>query len=294
MSDEEKDPKQKPDSGLSPEQAEIERRARAQGWKDRDEFDPSKTDREFVDAETFLKNAEESLPVLKERLYKMSDEVTALRLQQAETKELIQAMKKTHEKNVIAAYERALRDLQARQKEAVRAGDTQEYEQVTEEINKHVENMRDLVAPSPQAVDVYAHDFMGKYRNILLGDPEIMEAAIGFEKGLSRKLSGKALWDQIEVKLSKLYPQYFRKDTKGDGINTEEDPSSVDRRRSVIPALEKGNGDVSRGTSTKAKGYNDLTEEAKATCNMLVRAGIFRDRTEYIAGLPKDDPDVWK
>lgn len=295
MTEEEKSGVASPDTGVDV-QDDVEKRARAQGWKDRDEFDSSRTDRDFVDAKTFLENAEKANPVLKERIRKMGDELTASRLEIAEMKKAVVALKDFHQKNLVAEREKTIRQLQAKQEAAVENGDVQEFRKVTAEIDAEVKAINDAApqqqaqpAPPPEVVA-----FLERHR-VALANQEIAEDVFLEAGKLNRHgIFGKSLIDAVEHKMAKLYPEYFRAPVATDDGADEADDQPP-RRKTGVPPLEQGRG-VSRGTQTtkKERGFDDLTDEGKAACALLIRRGIMKDRKEYVSGLPQDDPEIWR
>lgn len=116
----------------TPQSEPADVRARRMGWTDKEEFkgDPAK----WVDAETFVKRGEEILPIVQHQNKVLE---AALRKAEGEIKDFRKTLteyKNFADKAEQRSYERALRDLEAQQAEAVAAGDVQAVRDITKEI----------------------------------------------------------------------------------------------------------------------------------------------------------------
>lgn len=109
---------------------DYEAEARERGWTPLEEFrgDPSR----FVDAETFIKNAETKMPLLSKENKQLKDKIEFL---ERTVKRLTKA-----EQN---AYNSALEDLKRQQREAVEYGDVGAFENIEKKIDKLRDDMKD-------------------------------------------------------------------------------------------------------------------------------------------------------
>lgn len=120
------------DTGAVAQSEPAETRARRMGWTDKEEFrgDPAK----WVDAETFVKRGEEILPIVQHQNKVLE---AALRKAESEIKDFRKTLtdyKNFADKAEQRSYERALRDLEAQQADAVTRGDVQGVREITKEI----------------------------------------------------------------------------------------------------------------------------------------------------------------
>jgi hypothetical protein len=143
------------DDELPPEdEISVEARARAMGWKPKAEFrgDPAR----WTDAATFVEVAEQQLPVLRdqnrrmsERLARQDTELSSLRNSLEEQKRAVQDAINLARRSDQRGYDRALRELKERQREAVSAGDTEAYDQVEEQIQALEQTRAEVVEEAP-------------------------------------------------------------------------------------------------------------------------------------------------
>jgi hypothetical protein len=108
---------------------DFDAEARAHGWTPKEEFrgDPSR----WVDAETFIKRADEVMPLLKKKTQNQDRKI-------AELEKLVKRLTKAEQ----TAYESALKDLKAQQREAAAVGDTDAYDRIDgqlEDLRKNTE-----------------------------------------------------------------------------------------------------------------------------------------------------------
>lgn len=118
---------------VDPEQAQYEERARRQGWRPKEEYagDPSR----WVDAKTFVEKGEAVLPVLRERFHKMEERATATDRELRETRKQLEdttrVIVELRDMSRVAeerAYARAARDLESREREAVREASEEKFD----------------------------------------------------------------------------------------------------------------------------------------------------------------------
>jgi hypothetical protein len=131
----------------------IEDRARAMGWKPRDEYrgDP----RRWTDAAEFIEHGEAELPILRdqgrrmsEKLAKQERELENLRNTVAEQTQAVRDAMDLARRADDRGYQRGLAELKAKQREAVEAGDTVAFDQVSEQITA-AERERLVGTPTP-------------------------------------------------------------------------------------------------------------------------------------------------
>lgn len=133
---------------------EVVKQAENMGWVPQEEWKGA-PDR-WVPAEQFVKNAEERLDYAKGSLKKMnvkleqqSDTIEKLNQDLASlresTSELVEFYKGSEER----AYKKAVRDIQAKQKEAVRAGDEEAFDAASADLNELISQHPAVTGKTP-------------------------------------------------------------------------------------------------------------------------------------------------
>ena len=107
---------------------DYEAEARERGWTPKEEFKGDES--RWIDAETFVKNAETKMPLLSKENKQLKDKIEFL---ERTVKRLTKA-----EQN---AYNSALEDLKRQQREAVEYGDVKAHEAISEKIDKLRDDM---------------------------------------------------------------------------------------------------------------------------------------------------------
>ena len=103
----------------------IEIQAKAMGWVPQEDFKGNPDI--WKDAESFVKDGYEILPILRERTKKMAVSMDTTNKELAETKSLLKTLTDHHKKTEESAYQRALKTLKAEQREAVADNDIQQW-----------------------------------------------------------------------------------------------------------------------------------------------------------------------
>lgn len=236
-----------------PSEAEV--KARAQGWAPKDEW--RGPDEKWVDAETFLKRGEQIAPIQAERIEKLTRELE-------DAKRTIADFAGWRSKVEKDAYERAMKDIKARQREAVKTMDEAAFEAAekdAQELQKKVEQKTEQPGEAPE---VAAWKSANPWFD---ADPALNLEAQAIHVNIGRTKPGLTLEQnlaEVTKEIKRRYPEKF-------GI--EENP-----RRKEAPSVEGANG-----TRTKAggKSYADLPAEAKAACDSFVKQKIM-NREQYV------------
>lgn len=114
---------------------EAESKARSLGWRPKEEFNGD--DDKYTDAKTFLDKANTNIPMLRENARKTEQRNHRLEEQLKSMEEKLQALTKRADEADRAGYERAIREIEARQRKAVAEGDIDEYDN----LQKQKENL---------------------------------------------------------------------------------------------------------------------------------------------------------
>jgi hypothetical protein len=151
----EQSPEEIEDDAQAAEDAEWERQARAQGWRPLAEFRGRPGD--WVDAKTFVDRGRDFVPFvkkenaeLKAREQRTAQEMAALREELGKTQRDMQQLLDYSRRADQAGYDRAVRDLKARQREAAAAGDVATFDEVGEQLTQMQEARESIRQPAPE------------------------------------------------------------------------------------------------------------------------------------------------
>lgn len=127
----------------------VEDRAKTMGWRPMDEFSGDKS--YFVDADEFVRNADEKMPVMRSNMRKMQRDIhnltESLTLQADMAKETLVAQKNRMES-----------EFDAKLREAVQDGDTETYDLVTAQKTQEMKAF-DTPGPKPAASTAFESAF---------------------------------------------------------------------------------------------------------------------------------------
>lgn len=221
---------------------EIVSRAEKMGWVDKEEWkgDPEK----WRPAQEFVERGENIVPILKDRLVKVeSDLAMALKMNAEELK----AVRQQGYEQAKREYEKEIKILSEKEKDAVKLGDVDEWQRIQNEKSKIkppevvVEKKNE---PVPEFIDWHSkNDWYQK-------DDELTQFAefVGAKLAV-KNLPPKEFYDTIGQRVKAAFPEKF--------TNANREKPSV---------AESGNR--STGNSSK-KSWSDLPSSAQATYNRL-------------------------
>lgn len=229
----------------APEPTEaVESKARRLGWRPKEEFKGDEG--RWVDADTFVKRGEEILPIVQANNKALEKEIKGLK---ATLKEFADNYTRVEQR----AYATALRDLEARQAQAVEDNDVQAVRQITREMADLNKEVRDP-EPATPTEDPLLTDW--KDDNPWFGQDAIMRGAA---VEIVNELIADGVTDlgrqlrAVDKRMREAFPQKFG-----------------NARRAAPQTVEGG---VSRAR-TGAKTINDLPPEARATALRWERQGL--------------------
>ena len=243
------------ESALSPEE-----QARTLGWKPQEEYDGKG---EWVDADAFLKAREDNLGIAKRDAKRLTRENETLNRKLVNAQKVIDQLSK-FEQN---AYNRALNDLKAQQKQAVRDGD----EEAHDRISKELDELRDSASeakPEPKQFDQKA-----------------------YQKAFSEWLADNDWYAKDEVKrtyadsvIADLGPLEEYGGTADEWLAEIADRTTARfaKKKEAEPKVNPVAGaNGMRQPGAKGKSYSDMPADAKQMADMMVRQGIFKDKDAY-------------
>lgn len=137
---------------------ETEKEAWSQGWRPQEVFAGKSKDgsnRQWVDAETFLSNSKDKLPVANERIRDLTSRIEKAEKEAREAKERVAKAEKR-------GYEQAMRELEKKQREAVELGDTEAFDNLKKQEGDLIKSQYTLpeskVEEKPSVVDDMVQD----------------------------------------------------------------------------------------------------------------------------------------
>jgi hypothetical protein len=260
-----------------PPSPDYESEARAQGWVAQEEFRGN--ERDWVDAETFVKRGREILPIVRKNNEKLLKELQEARKIAEEARSTAKEFQKFQKEQ----YERKAKDLEAQltaikaaRREAISAGDGErviELEEaqdvLKEEIAYTKEQASSAPEPTPQPKEEPKPDASLQAwldRNDWFGvDKRTTGIANGLGEALRAEnptLVGQAFLDKLDEELAATLPEKFGK-------------------KRVANPMDVGTSSAGRPTKSK-QSYDNLPPEAKAACDRFVKQGLM-SREDYVA-----------
>lgn len=256
------------DNAEAPER-DFETEARSHGWSPKDDFkgDPNR----WVDAETFMKRADEMMPLLKADRDRIKRELDDLKKQ-------VRRANDHFSKSEERAYQRALSELQGQLDTAVQNKDGQAAREISTEIGKL---SKEAAAPKGQQVSQQdLNEAFADFReenswydraNMPNASEEAIEARLYADRMMEKHLS----------KTQDMGPAEFL--TYIGGLVDEKFPELKGKPAS----RPKPNNPVSGGGTRAPQGkrgqtFNDLPVEAQRICDKWVKSGLIKSREDYV------------
>lgn len=236
-----------------------EAEARRMGWLPEEEYKGDKN--RWRDAKSFLERGRNELPIMRERQKKADTEILELKKTLKETAEYLTKVEQN-------SYARALKDLKAKQKEAVSTADSDAFDRIEEQIAAlntsipkapKIKDEKDVAEDTEQIVAEWTKD------NAWVKDKEM--ETLAYAAGLRLREDG-----------NKKPMAEFLEDVAKEVKRLRPDKFSTARRTADHPTVEGGGGLI-RG---KGKSFADMSSEAKAACERMAKAA-FGDDAKKVA-----------
>lgn len=254
------------------EARDYDAEARAAGWRPKDEFKGEES--RWVDAETFVKRGEEWAPYVRANTQRLEEAIKAARQENKELRKTVKDFADHHTKVEQRAYERAVRDLLARQDEAVQAGDVQEVRAITKE-------MADLAAEAaPGRSTQHPNGWTPDYAEAV---EVFQEENPWFQKDKAMTAFAIAL-DQELAEQGKSYSARFKEIAKQ---IKEEFPHKFENPNRARAAAV-GDGAPAAGRRS-GRSFSDLPPDAKAMCDRFIKNGFIKSREDYVKNFQWDN-----
>lgn len=255
MSEEALDAQVADDAAVVDDAPDVETEALSMGWTPKDKFkgDESK----FVDAAEFVRRGKEFVPFLRANNAKLEEKVNRL-------SKTLEKFSEFHSKTEQRAYAAALKDLEARQAEAVEANDGAAVKEITKEIIDLNAEVTKAAKPKDDEPDTGAVDAWRQANPWYDKDAGLRAAVYGICEEIKGEYPDPAKQlAEATKRIKEAFPDKFK-----------------NPRREQAAAVEG----VDRGGKGGGRGYNDLPADAKKMCDEFVRdiPGFTRDK--YVKG----------
>lgn len=240
----------------------IEIQAKAMGWVPQDDFKGNPDI--WKDAESFVKDGYEILPILRERTKKMAITMDATNQKLSKAESLLQTLTDHHKKTEESAYQRALKTLKADQRAAVADNDLEKFDAIDKQLD-------DLEKPVIENRPDDQPDFvMWKGENAWYSQRTDManyaDTIAEYVQKQNPTLTGKPFFDLVTDEVKKRFPDQFENPNK-------EKPNAVEGGGS-------GDNDTG-GKKGKKKTYSEMDDQAQKACDELVKGGLM-EKDQYV------------
>ena len=269
-----------PTEGGEP-QLSTEERARAQGWRPKDEYngDPDR----WVDAEAFVKRGEEELPVVRERNRHLESRVTELNQKLEQTASTIANMERMNRVAVQRAVQREREQLAQEygrlKEQAVEFGDVDQFRNLEMQERQHLSHFdsqvaQDFAQQQPQQAPANVYE-MPEVQTWVNENPwfetnrEMHNMAVSVSQAIGGANPTMPMADvlkQTAQRMRAIYPDKFG--------------GSSQPQRPSMPSVE---GSASRGAAVRqsTRGAAQLPPEARKQGQEFVSDGLFKNLDEY-------------
>jgi hypothetical protein len=241
------------DNNNEPPPRDFEAEARQHGWTPKEDFKGDEA--RWIDAETFVKRADEVMPLLKKKTAAQERKI-------ADLERTLRAVEAHMSKTETRMYNRALADLEARQLKAVEEGDVEAHKAIGKEI---AELKDDVTAKKPDAVsDTDVTDALIDWR----------EANPWYDEGGLAKDYADLLAEKHKAKTADMPPSEFFAFIAEETLKRFPDAAKPkqERKKPVNPVEAPS----APGTRRGEKSYDNLPADAKAACDRLHSKGILK------------------
>lgn len=245
-----------PEAKEQPQHSEIEQRALEMGWRPKEEFDGSEDD--FIDAKEFVRRKP-----LFDKIETQSREIKKVH-------KALEEFKHHYSKVEESAYRKAVSDLKAKQKEALKDGDVDEFYKIQEELDTANEavvalkqQQNDVPAVAEEAPQFVEWKSKNPWYNSM---PHMKVYADDYGTKLARQgMAPEQVLKAVEKAVREEFPNKFRNPNK-------DKPGAVE---------------ASSGKSGARKGAEyELDDRERKIMNTLVSSGAVT-KDQYIADLKK-------
>lgn len=242
---------------------EVEDRAKRMGWVPKDKF---KGDEErWVPADKFLERGETELPIMRERIKKMDGTIANLNKTIKDMRHTFGEFQEFQKNSETRAYNKALKDILEKQKEAVKHQDEDAFEKLEAE---RAELEKPTQVATPPVEDAEAEEIFNEWKldnEWFDKDSEMQQYAVHVAKFIedNKGKDGMDLYNEVTKEVKLRFPEKF------ENKNRNEPPAVVGAESEVPPPKGK-------------KTFGNLPKEAQEACNKFVKTIPGYTKEEYL------------
>ena len=240
--------------------AEVESRARSQGWVSKEEFEANEKNqgKKWRPAEDFVERGE------------MLDTMKSLRHEITKIKQNFNTLAEHHKKVSETEYKKAISDLKAQRDIAAEEGDTAAVVKISDKIDDLKENRREQIIEDKPVQGI--HPAFPKWiedNPWYQSDPELRAVADAAAQSYSMQNPGSSFEDVLGYATKRVKERFMKQESKP--------------KVSTVESAGAG------GIPTKSKGLTkaDLNDEEREVMKMFIKLGVFKTEQEYIDELAK-------
>jgi hypothetical protein len=265
---------------------DVESRARAMGWVPKEEFrGPAER---WKDPESFVKDGEEQMPVLRERLRdatrRISDFEAQQRRQQAEFADKMARLERMSATALVRQREQIVGSYEAAKRQAVETGDVTRYEQLQKDQREALNGFDSQAQQAVQAGQQQAPVQGGGDRQFTSAEMAVVNTWVDKNGWFQRDIELNAAAQARHITLLRQKP----------GLSMEQNLAEVEKFvRDKFPERFGSSGGGERGMSAveggsrratsqvRQKGAADLPADVRRIGERFVQQGLFKDIGEY-------------
>lgn len=291
-----------PEEPEAPQETAVEKQARQLGWHPQSEYRGPPG--QWKDAASFMAHGRDILPVLRDNLkraldngIKQSDEIDGLKRSMAEQAKVLGELREMARTASERGYNQKVSELEAERRQAVAAGDTEAYDQVSQQIRVTEQEREKAVppkettpsAPPPNQVPQPVLDFVSAnpwYNN----DAQLNRAMQGEHVRLRAEYPDQSLEDNLAEAKATVMKRFPDKFPKPNGAR-----QPVQQQRAPVAQPSGGrNGQQPRQQTTGLASIEDAGERAIAKQQFARMQRQFADYSEeeYMAAYNNPHGDI--
>ncbi len=230
--------------------------AKSMGWVPEDQYRGNKDN--WVDAQAFVDKGMNDLPILRERVRAQAKEMEQMNRD-------IEDFRRHHEETAQREYQKAMRDLQERERKSVEEGDTEAYDKLQKEKIAIAQQHRPAQPRENPVLTEWKNnsEWYGKDAEMTQYAESISDyvADKARREGRQNIFGTKQFLEEVETEVKARFRDRF------------ENPN-----RNEPPAVESGGR---QRRSKTGRSYADLPADAKKACDRFVRRGL-TTREQYV------------
>ena len=246
---------------------ETEAKARDMGWKPEEEWEGDTTG--WMPADAFVERQDKRRAIVTEEVKaeneRLQADLDALKAEQTETSQTLDEFKVLHSRVEQKAYERAMKDIQATQRDAAEAGDVKAFDAAQKEADALVDEAAKPATEPRRASPDDDPTFKAWVKNN------------GWYKTDAR-LRAFAHQMKPEIIATQRFqgnePEYY--DAITEAVKLEFPDKFANPNRKKAAAVEEPGGAPPRNKDGNS--YAGLPAEAKAACERFIKQGVYIDK----------------